>query len=63
MAKYSTSLNDISKKKESYLKNSKSVSKGKSGTFRCRNEFLEKRLIRDVINLEYSKKPYFALVG
>ena len=41
--KYSTSLNDISKKKI-YLKNSKRLLKGKSGTFRCYNEFLQKQI-------------------
>ena len=41
-AKYSTSLNDISKKKKRYLKNSKKILKDKSGTFRYRNKFLEK---------------------
>ena len=48
-AKYSSSLNNISKKKKRYLKNSKRVSKGKNGTFRFRNEFRKKNLIRDVI--------------
>ena len=35
--------------KKRYLKNSKRVLMGKSGTFRFRNDFLEKELIRDVI--------------
>ena len=42
-AKYSSLLNDISKKNKRFLKNSKRVLKGKSGTFGHRNEFLEKK--------------------
>ena len=38
-----------------YLKNSKRVLKGKSGTFRYNNEFLEKKLIRDVIRIQRTK--------